>query len=60
MAERFELKIISPDEVFYEGEGTFLEFVSVEGENFRRRDGCISEPYSAYNDLRALRYEDPQ
>ena len=32
MAERFELKIISPDEVFYEGEGTFLEFVSVEGE----------------------------
>ena len=32
MAERFELKIISPDEVFYGGEGTFLEFVSVEGE----------------------------
>lgn len=28
----FELRIISPDEVFYEGEGTFLEFVSVEGE----------------------------
>lgn len=33
MAENvFELKIISPDEVFYEGDGTFLEFVSVEGE----------------------------
>ena len=54
MAERFELKIISPDEVFYEGEGTFLEFVSVEGEM------GVYQPYSAYNDLRALRYEDPQ
>ena len=33
MAENvFELKIISPDAVFYEGEETFLEFVSVEGE----------------------------
>lgn len=33
MAENvFELKIISPDAVFYEGEGTFLEFTSVEGE----------------------------
>lgn len=33
MAENvFGLKIISPDEVFFEGEGTFLEFVSVEGE----------------------------
>lgn len=33
MAENvFELKIISPDEVFYEGEASFLEFVSVEGE----------------------------
>lgn len=28
----FELRIISPDEMFYEGEGSFLEFVSVEGE----------------------------
>lgn len=28
----FELRIISPDEIFYEGEATFLEFVSVEGE----------------------------
>lgn len=28
----FELKIISPEEMFYEGEGSFLEFVSVEGE----------------------------
>lgn len=28
----FELKIISPEEMFYEGEGDFLEFVSVEGE----------------------------
>ena len=33
MAENgFELRIISPDEMFYEGESTFLEFVSVEGE----------------------------
>ena len=33
MAENgFELRIISPDEIFYEGEATFLEFVSVEGE----------------------------
>ena len=55
MAERFELKIISPDEVFYEGEGDIPRICIG-----RRRDGCISEPYSAYNDLRALRYEDPQ
>ena len=33
MAENvFELRIISPDEVFYEGESSFLEFASVEGE----------------------------
>lgn len=32
MADVFELKIISPDEMFYEGEASFLEFVSVEGE----------------------------
>lgn len=32
MAEVFELKIISPDEMFYEGEGTFLEFTTVEGQ----------------------------
>lgn len=32
MAEAFELKIISPDELFYEGEDTFLEFTSVEGQ----------------------------
>lgn len=32
MAEKFVLKIISPEQVFYEGEATFLEFVSVEGE----------------------------
>lgn len=34
MAEQnlFELKIISPDEIFYEGECSFLEFTSVEGE----------------------------
>lgn len=32
MAEKFKLKIISPDNVFYEGEATFLEFTSVEGE----------------------------
>ncbi len=31
MADVFELKIISPDEMFYEGEATFLEFTSVEG-----------------------------
>lgn len=31
MAEVFELKIISPDEMFYEGEAEFLEFTSVEG-----------------------------
>ena len=27
----FELKIISPEELFYEGEGHFIEFTSVEG-----------------------------
>lgn len=32
MADKFQLKIISPDNVIFEGEGTFLEFVSVEGE----------------------------
>ena len=32
MADKFQLKIISPDKVFLEGEGEFLEFVSVEGE----------------------------
>lgn len=34
MAENnmFELKIISPEQMVYEGEGDFLEFVSVEGE----------------------------
>ncbi len=32
MAELFELKIIEPDGMFYEGESDFLEFVSVEGE----------------------------
>lgn len=33
MAENtFELRIISPDEVFYEGTADFLEFTSVEGE----------------------------
>ena len=33
MAENnmFALKIISPDEMFYEGESSFLEFASVEG-----------------------------
>jgi len=28
----FELKIIEPDGMFYEGEGEFLEFTSVEGQ----------------------------
>ncbi|MEF9941237.1 MAG: ATP synthase F1 subunit epsilon [Lachnospiraceae bacterium] len=34
MAENkiFELRIISPDQTFYQGESTFLEFTSVEGE----------------------------
>lgn len=31
MAEVFELKIISPDAMFFEGEAAFLEFTSVEG-----------------------------
>ena len=31
MAEVFELKIISPDAMFFEGEADFLEFTSVEG-----------------------------
>ena len=29
---RFELKIIEPDGMFFEGEGEFLEFTSVEGQ----------------------------
>lgn len=32
MADKFELKIIKPDGVFFEGEATFVEFTSVEGE----------------------------
>ncbi len=28
----FELKIISPEELFFEGESNFLEFTSVEGD----------------------------
>ena len=34
MAENnmFELKIISPEEMFYEGEASFLEFTSVGGD----------------------------
>ncbi len=32
MAEIFELKIIEPGGMFYEGEASFLEFTSVEGE----------------------------
>ena len=32
MAELFELKIIEPDGMFYEGEAFFLEFSSVNGE----------------------------
>lgn len=32
MADKFALKIISPDEMFFEGEGEFLEFTSVNGE----------------------------
>lgn len=32
MAEIFELKIIEPDGMFYEGEASFLEFVTVMGE----------------------------
>ena len=32
MAEMFELKIIEPDGVFYEGQASFLEFTSVTGE----------------------------
>ena len=31
MADVFELKIISPDSMFFEGEAYFLEFPSVEG-----------------------------
>ncbi len=30
--QMFELKIISPDEMFFEGESNFLEFTSVEGQ----------------------------
>lgn len=32
MAEMFELKIIEPDGMFYEGQSSFLEFASVMGE----------------------------
>ncbi len=32
MAEMFELKIIEPDGMFYEGQASFLEFTSVTGE----------------------------
>lgn len=32
MADVFELKIIEPDGMFYEGQASFLEFVSVTGE----------------------------
>ncbi len=32
MAEKFDIEIISPDEVFYTGEITLLEFTSVEGQ----------------------------
>lgn len=32
MADMFKLQIISPDKPFYEGEASFLEFTSVEGE----------------------------
>ena len=32
MADLFELKIIEPNGMFYEGESNFLEIVSVEGE----------------------------
>ena len=32
MAEKFELKIIKPDGMFFDGQSDFLEFVSIEGE----------------------------
>lgn len=32
MADMFELKIIEPDGMFYEGQASFLEFASVTGE----------------------------
>ena len=32
MADMFELKIIEPDGMFYEGQASFLEFTSVAGE----------------------------
>ncbi len=32
MTEMFELKIIEPDGMFYEGQASFLEFASVSGE----------------------------
>ena len=31
MADVFEVKIISPEQLFYEGTGTFVEFTTVEG-----------------------------
>ncbi len=32
MAENFQLQIITPDRVFYEGEASMVEFTSVDGE----------------------------
>lgn len=32
MADLFELKIIEPDGIFFEGESSFLEFTSVDGQ----------------------------
>ena len=32
MADKFELKIISPEKAFFEGEAEFLEFTSTEGD----------------------------
>ncbi len=32
MAENFELQIITPDRIFYEGEASMVEFTSVDGE----------------------------
>lgn len=31
MAEVFEIKIISPEKILYEGKGDFVEFTTVEG-----------------------------
>ena len=57
MAENnmFELKIISPEEMFYEGEGSLF------GVYIRRwGDGSLQEPYSTDNDSGALCDEDTQ